>query len=348
MNRKNITFSVLGAIIGLATLGMVAASAQGGIVYTADEEGGSISAIDLGTGAVETVPVSIMPHNVQISVDGRQVYAVGMAMTGPHTSGGGGHATGGGRLVILDSANLQRSIAEIPIGPHPAHVVTSPDGKLAFVTDSRENAIHVIDLTIGQVIRTIGTGAYPHGLRASPDGRELYVANLKDESVSVIDVAELRETARIKVGSAPVQVGFTPDGSKVFVALNGENKVAVIERPIRRPTAKIPVGRNPVQLHATPDGRHVYVANQGTSRSPDNTVSVIDVAQNRVIATVTTGRGAHGVVISDDGELAFVSNIIDSTVSVLDTATHAVVRSFKVGRGPNGITFRRSDGSASQ
>ncbi len=328
---------------GEATVGVGATSVRMGVVYTADEKGGSISAIDLSSGRVETVPISIMPHNAQVSSDGRQLYAVGMAMAMPGMGGGrrGGHETTGGRLVILDSAALGNApVAEIAVGPHPAHVVTSADGKLAFITDAKVNAVLVIDLAAKQVAGKIATGSYPHGLRLSPDGRELYVANVKDGSVSVVDTGKLIETARVKLGKAPVQVGFTPDGRKVFVSLNGENKVAVIDRETRQLLGKLPVGRNPVQVYATPDGKFVYVANQGSEKTPDNTVSVIDIAANKVVATITTGMGAHGVVVSDDGKFVFISNIVDGTVSVLDTATQKVVRNFKVGAGPNGITFR--------
>lgn len=47
--------------------------------------------------------------------------------------------------------------------------------------------------------------------------------------------------------------------------------------------------------------RFVYVANQGTEAQPDSTVSVIDTQRYAVVKTLTTGRGAHGVVVSDDG-----------------------------------------------
>ena len=100
---------------------------------------------------------------------------------------------------------------------------------------------------------------------------------------------------------------------------------------------------NPIQVFATPDGRHVYVANQGTDTNPDNTVSVIETANNSVVATIVTGRGAHGVVASDDGTRMFIANIADDTVSVIDTATQKVTRTIKVGKGPNGITFRRAN-----
>lgn len=100
------------------------------------------------------------------------------------------------------------------------------------------------------------------------------------------------------------------------------------------------VGRKPIQVFATPDGRYVYVGNEGTKENPDNRASVIDTTTSKVVATVETGKGAHGVVVSDDGSRAFIANTVDSTVSVIDTGTQQVTRNIKVGEGSGGITFR--------
>ena len=100
-----------------------------GKVFTADETGASVSAIELATGQVRTVPVPIQPHNVQVTPDGARVLLVG-----PGT-GRGGH--GAGRLLALDPADIARPpLLDVPAGPHPAHVVTDAAGRRAFVTDS--------------------------------------------------------------------------------------------------------------------------------------------------------------------------------------------------------------------
>lgn len=77
--------------------------------------------------------------------------------------------------------------------------------------------------------------------------------------------------------------------------------------------------------------------------NPDNTVSVIDTGADQVVTTVERGRGAHGVVVSDDGSRAFIANTIDGTVSVIDTATQTVTRNIKVGKGSGCILFRSAD-----
>jgi YVTN family beta-propeller protein len=324
-------------LAALAVLGGGPARASGGWIYTADEKGNTITVVDLALETAMTIKVPISPHNVQISGDGRLLLATGVA------SGHGAHdgKVVPGRLLAYDSGDVARGpIADIPVGPHPAHVVTDRDGRLAYVSDSAENAVYVIDIGAREVLGRIATGRYPHGLRISPDGRELYTANIKGNTVSVIDLAGRREVARIAVGKSPVQVGFTPDGRRLYVSLNAENAVAVLDPATRQVLGRIAVGRNPVQVYGTPDGRFVYAANQGTEANPAETVSVIDTTSDKVIATLVTGKGAHGVVAGTRSDRVFVTNFAANTVSIIDVAAQKVVGTINVGRAPNGITFR--------
>ena len=311
----------------------------GGTVWSADEGGNSLSAIDLVSEAVTTVPLPVSPHNVDLTPDGRFLLAVGSPASGDHAADGHGHNGGAaGLLVILDPADSSRPAATVEVGSHPAHVVADRQGR-AFVSLSGGNEVAVVDLARAEVVGRIGTGAYPHGLRLSPDGAELYVANVEDGSVSVIASASLTEAARIPVGAGPVQVGFNPDGSKVYVSLRDENRVAVIDVDTREVVSKIEVGPGPIQLVATPDGKHVYVANQGPEDAPNDTVSVIDTATGQVVQTLKTGLGAHGVSVSADGALVFVTNTADDSVSVIDAQQQTVIGTVPVGDGPNGIVY---------
>ena len=335
-------------IIVLWTAAAVAIAAQpdasSGTIYTADEHGASISTIELGPGRVTRTPIPISPHNSQVSADGKRLLAVGPVTGAGHS---GGHAEApAGKLVILSTSAIAGPREEIDVGAHPAHVVIDKAGARAYVTDSRANVVKVVGIPEKKVLRDIATGALPHGLRMSPDEREIATANVKDGTVSILDVAQARETTRLPVGKAPVQVAFTPDGSRLYVSLRDEDSVAVIDMKSRRKVASIKVGYKPIQLYVTPDGKQVYVANQGTEKKPANTVSVIDTAGNSLVSTITVGRGAHGVVVSDDGAFAFISNIYDDSVSVIDTASRKVVKNFKVGKGPNGITYRRAGAGA--
>lgn len=350
MRRRSLIVAVTAATIAWGSAGIaqtVAALPAGGMVFTADEYSSTLSRIDLASGDVTTAPATIVPHNVQISPDGSLLLAVGLAAGGgdehggEQTPGSMEGMEGAGELVLFDPQDLAAGpMAHIPVGMHPAHVITDIDGKRAFVTNAEDDTLSVIDLASREVIATVATGDYPHGQRTSPDGRVIWVANVNSGNVSVVDTSTLKEVARIDVGVTPVQVGFLPDGSRVYVSLRDKNSVAVIDTKTQTVIATVEVGRGPIQLNATPDGRFVYVANQGTEAIPDDTVSVIDVATNSVTATIRTGSGAHGVAVSGDGKDVFVANMFDGTVSVIDVASQTVLANIPVGKGASGITYR--------
>ncbi|MDP3845570.1 MAG: cytochrome D1 domain-containing protein [Pseudomonas sp.] len=307
-----------------------------GTVYTANERDSSISQVRLATGETKTIALNIAPHNLQVSADDRWLLVVGMPAHAQHQAG----AKSGGELQVFSTAALDKPAFSLPAGEHPAHVVTDLSGQRAFVSDSAANLLRVFDLGQRKQIATVKTGSFPHGLRLSPDGKALYVANMRGASVSVIDTATLKETAQIAVGKAPVQVGFAPDGRQAYVSLSGENALGIIDTQSQRLSGKVAVGRTPVQMYATVDGRQVYVANQGSSTEPDDRVSVVDPQTLKVVATLTTGKGAHGVAISRDGAYVFVSNLQAGTFSVIDSASRQVIANHRVGAGPNGISYQ--------
>ena len=311
-----------------------AGAAPAGWVYTANERDHSISEVQLDNGQVRTIKLDIAPHNVQIAADGASLLAVGMSAHAAH------HGPGSqGQLLMLRPAALDAGASSIAAGEHPAHVVTDLSGERAFVSDSAANLIRVIDLKAKAELGQIATDQYPHGLRLSPDGQTLYVANMKGGTVSVIDLPTLQETKRIAVGKGPVQVGFSPDGKQAYVSLSGENRLGLIDTASQRLVGKVAVGRTPIQMMAPAGTREVYVANQGSSQRPGDTVSVVDPATAKVVATLKTGPGAHGVASSTDGAYVFVTNIESATLSVIETATRKVIATHQVGAGPNGVTF---------
>jgi YVTN family beta-propeller protein len=330
----------------LRTLVVVTFSAAAGAtlaapdkVFVADEEGNTVSVLDAASfKKIAAVPVGREPHNVQVSPDGKLAWVTNNGERG-HGMGKSGHEamTSGGEVWAIDTESYA-VVAQVPVGKHPAHVVLTPDGRFAYVTNGGENTVSVVDTEARKVVATIPVGAYPHGIRISPSGHEAYVANLKGGTVSVIDTRERKEMMQIAVGKGPAQTGFAPDGRFAFVSLSQENKVALIDPAARKVLKRIAVGTVPIQVYATPDSKTLLVANQGTKKKPGKTVSVIDLPAGKVVSTVRTGPGAHGVVVDREGRYAYVTNIYENSVSVLDVKAAKVVASVQVGEGPNGIS----------
>ncbi|MDO8251961.1 MAG: YncE family protein [Rhodoferax sp.] len=110
-----------------------------------------------------------------------------------------------------------------------------------------------------------------------------------------------------------------------------------MKRPIHTPwpkTASLPLlialALAPTAfVHAEP---FAYITNQGS-----HDVSVIDLATQKVVATVPVGRSPAGVVASSRAGRVFVSNPDSKTISVIDMHTQKVVDTLVAGDGPVGI-----------
>ena len=85
-----------------------------------------------------------------------------------------------------------------------------------------------------------------------------------------------------------------------------------------------------------------------TNKTPA-TVTVLDVASGRTLATLPTGRGPHEIVLSRDGRTAVVSDYggrpAGATLTVVDVPSARVARTISLGTyvAPHGLAFLPGD-----
>ncbi|HSF71256.1 MAG TPA: YncE family protein, partial [Methylotenera sp.] len=77
-----------------------------------------------------------------------------------------------------------------------------------------------------------------------------------------------------------------------------------------------------------------YITNQG-----DNTVSVIDIQQNKVINTIKVDKAPVGVAISNKLKRVFISNVESNNISVIDSAINKVIESITLQGSPVGLAM---------
>jgi len=306
--------------------------------YFTANEGGSITKIDSATNKVlETINDEGEPHNVQVSPDGRVLGYTSAVMDKKQMSQNDAMGTNGSALFYdIDTGKL---IKKIEVGKHPGHIVFTQDNKYVLVTNNQDNNVSVIDAKTYKLINNISVGKGPHGFRISKDSKFAYVANMGEDTVSVVDIKNNKELRKIKVGNTPITTAITSDGKTLIATINAENSLAVVDLSTDK-VEKIAVGVGPAQVYIQPDNKYAFVANQGTEKTPSNTVTKIDIATMKVVATIETGKGSHGVVTSQDNKIVYVTNMYDNTVSVIDNTTNKVIATVKVSKTPNGISYR--------
>ncbi|MCR3759525.1 YncE family protein [Clostridium felsineum] len=307
-------------------------------LYTANESG-SVSKIDLSTNkVVETIKDKGTPHNVQVSPNGKVVaYTSPVKMEKGQTEHGSMGMNGSAIFYDAESGKL---IKKVEVGVHPAHIVFTQDGKYVLVTNNEDNNVSIIDANTYKLRANVAVGKGPHGFRISSDNKFAYIANMGEDTVSVVNIKEQKEIRKIKVGNTPVTTGITKDGKTLVATINSENAVAIVDLATDK-IEKIAVGAGPVQLYLDSNDKYVYVANQGTEDKPSNTVTKVDLESKKVTATIQTGKGAHGIVLSPDNKYSYVTNMYEATVSIIDNSKNKVITTIPVDKEPNGISFKK-------
>ena len=99
----------------------------------------------------------------------------------------------------------------------------------------------------------------------------------------------------------------------------GTGNVVVFDTTTGKLIGRIPVDLIPYDLVPSEDGRFLYVSNLASK-----SVSVIDTAAMKVVASIAVGDNPNQMALSGDGRL-FVACSNDNTVVVIDTKTRSVI-----------------------
>lgn len=283
-------------------------------VYVTSVNGASSScavfAIDTTSNTVGANPavVGCDPTGIAITPNGKRAY---VASQNSNTVS-----------VIDTSTDAVSATITLPYGSALANIAISPDGRRAYVTVLNQSAVLVIDTNSNTVIGApISVGNSPQGIAVSPDGRRIYVTQINSSgTISVIDAATDTIVNTIAVRTYPSAVAFTPDGTLAYVTNGGINNgvftVTVIDTAAEAVVGDpITVGSFPNSIAITADGRKALVGNEGS-----NTVSVIDIAGNTVIATLAGMNSPRGVAARPIPPGIPVPNVVGTTQASATTA----------------------------
>jgi len=136
---------------------------------------------------------------------------------------------------------------------------------------------------------------------------------------------------------------LSKDLKTIFTSNIGSDTICMIEPGGGRSgwnVTPIPVGKGPEGFDVSPDGKEVWAANSG-----DGTVSIIDLASKKVVASVDLkAKRTNRLKFTPDGKLAVISDDGGGEVVFIDTATRKERKRLKVGQGPEG-TLIAPDGA---
>ncbi|HWT03159.1 MAG TPA: cytochrome D1 domain-containing protein [Pyrinomonadaceae bacterium] len=243
-------------------------------------------------------------------------------------------------LAIIDPTTLQ-VLGRVPVGVGPHEVITSADGRLAYVANYGTqqvlgNSISIIDLAARKELKRVELGPLfrPHGIVEV--GGKIYFTAEVNRAVARYDPASDRVDWVMGTGqTATHMLAVTPDGKRAYTANIASDTVTAIELnqpPGPKQIAHIAVGKNPEAIDVSPDGRELWVGQNG-----DGSISIIDTATNKVKETVKVGEVPIRVKFTPDGRRVLVSDAKANQLIVLDAATRKEVKRMAADGVPVGI-----------
>ena len=305
-------YSVTSTIAVGQAPGEVAVSRDGRRAYVTNEDGNSVSVINLKTRRVTaTIGVGTAPRGVAVSPDNRRVYV----------ANNGGDAQRLGTVSVID-AQAQRVLSTSTVLASPENLAISPDGARLWVTGNNGAPRATVEFYDLPGMRA-ASGLQPpsadpnvgaDGVAVVDSFRGTRIWAVSYPSLGLVNFWDQGCVTNCRfdvlVGSNPQGVGFDIAGNRAYVANADSDSLSVIDLATRVVSVNIPVGGSPYGVAVS--RTKAFVTN-----FESDTVSVIDLATNTVVQEVPVGDGPSGIAISARSGSVYVTNVMSNTVSVL-------------------------------
>ena len=290
-----------------------------GTLLVANRTGGSISVIDLQSKTeVTRLPIGEhIPHEMAASPDGR------WAITGAYGTGN----NPGRHLVVIDIATAE-IVRRIDMGPNtrPHSIVFLSDSRHVITTIELSNAIALVDIIDGEIIRTWPTGGEDsHMVRLAPDDSRAYVASRGSGTLSVIWLDEEnanRPRTVITTGRRAEGIAVSPDGQQIWVANQGDSTISVVDAETLEVIAGIE-GITTNRIEFLPNGQAVVPGGINTE-STGRYITFFNGPTQEVVRSLQLPSSADlgtGVRLLAADDVLFLADSALGEITVVDPAS---------------------------
>jgi YVTN family beta-propeller protein len=229
----------------------------------------------------------------------------------------------------------------------------SNDDKHLYASGGHDNRIMIYAIQDNKITKkdSISLGrAWPN--RVGPSGlaidearQKLYVVTREDKQLYIIDLKTKNIIKQYGLDAEAYDCKLSKDGSSLFISCWGCDQLLTFDLKQQVWKQPIKVGDNPNEMIQTPDGKRLFVCNAN-----DNTVSVIDLAQMKVIETLDaalfpnspSGSTTNSIALDAKRNHLYIANADNNAVAVFDVAVPGKSSSkgfIPVGWYPSSVRF---------
>ena len=221
-----------------------------------------------------------------------------------------------------------RIIEHFDVGRQPQHVVPSWDLKRLWVLNDMGDSLTAIDPKTGKKGETVRVDD-PYNMYYTPDGKYAIVVAEARQRLDFRDAQTMKLVDSMKVSCKGIDhMDFTADGKFLIASCEFASELLKVDVANRKiiGSLKLEKGGMPQDVKTSPDGKVFYIADMMA-----NGIYLVEPDSFTRIGFIATGKGAHGLYVSRDSKVLYISNRgllgdkNEGSISVLDLATRKLV-----------------------
>jgi YVTN family beta-propeller protein len=220
-------------------------------------------------------------------------------------------------------------VGHFAVGALPQHIVPAWDLTTLYVTNDRGNTLTPIDPKTGRPGPTIPV-VDPYNMYFTPNGRYAIVVAERLQRLDFRDPHTFKLVRSVHVDCLGIDhADFSDDGRYLIASCEFSGKMLKLDVTDQRVIGTIRLNggdAKPQDVKLDPTGRVFYVADMKRGG-----VYTVDGDTFTVTGFVPTGPGAHGLYVSRDSKVLYVTNrTLPGSISLLDLATNTVTRTWMI------------------
>jgi YVTN family beta-propeller protein len=237
--------------------------------------------------------------------------------------------SGSNTVDIIDPATF-KIIGHFPVGHQPQHVVPAYDLKRLWVLNDLGDSLTAIDPKTGKKGETVPVED-PYNMYYTPDGKFAIVVAEAKERLDFRDPRTMKLVESLSVPCKGVDhMDFTADGRFLIASCEFAAKLIKVDVANRKLVGEISLekGGMPQDVKTSPDGKVFYIADMMA-----NGIYLIEPDSFSRIGFIPTGKGTHGLYVSRDSKVLYISNRGEGSVTLLDLATRKIATKWTIPHG---------------
>jgi YVTN family beta-propeller protein len=231
---------------------------------------------------------------------------------------------------VIDPTTAQ-IVEHFAVGRLPQHVVPAWDLKTLYVTNDLGNSLTPIDPQTGQPGAPIPVDD-PYNMYFTPDGKYAIVVAERLERLDFRDPHTFALVKSVHVDCRGVDhLDFSADGRYLIASCEFSGRILKLDlasQSVIGTTTLNDGNAKPQDVKLDPTGKVFYVADMIRGG-----VYTVDGETLTVTGFIPTGAGAHGLYVSRDSKVLYVTNRDAGTISLLDFATNQILRTWNLPGG---------------